>query len=171
MTRTTPLGRLALVLALVVVVLDQITKAWVLGPLALRLGEPRPIIPGLFNFTLVHNEGVSFHLLVANSDLARWALVLFSLVVAGGLAVWAQRSARRLTALALSLVIGGAVGNAVDRARLGHVTDFIDFSALHFPWVFNVADSAISIGVAILLLESLFTPSAPTSSSDAPKKA
>ena len=171
MTRTTPLGRLALILAVVVVALDQISKAWVLGPLALRLGEPRAVIPGLFNFTLVHNEGVSFHLLVANSDLARWALVVFSLVVAAALAVWAQRSSRRVTALSLGLVIGGAVGNAVDRARLGHVTDFLDFSALHFPWVFNVADSAISVGVTILLLESFFTPAAPTSSTDAPKKA
>ncbi|CAN5141664.1 signal peptidase II [soil metagenome] len=171
MNRTTPLGRLALILALVVIVLDQITKAWVLGPLALRLGESHPVIPGLFNFTLVHNEGVSFHLLVASTDLARWALVVFSLIVAVGLAVWAQRSQRRLTACALGLVIGGAVGNAVDRARLGHVTDFIDFSGLHFPWVFNVADSAISVGVAILLIESFLTPAAPSSSPDAPKKA
>ena len=170
MNRTTPLGRLALILALVVIVLDQITKAWVLGPLALRLGEPRPVIAGLFNLTLVHNEGVSFGLLKANADLARWALVLFSLVVAVALAVWAQRSTRRLSALALGLVIGGAVGNAVDRARLGHVTDFLDFSALHFPWVFNVADSAISVGVVILLIESFITP-APAAGADAPKKA
>ena len=147
----------AYVVALLVIVVDQISKAWVLGGLKLELYVPRPVIPPIFNLTLVHNEGVSFGLLKANAELSRWALVLFSVVVAAGLAYWSQRVERPLTRLAIGLVMGGAVGNAVDRARLGHVTDFLDFSGLHFPWVFNGADSAISVGVAILLLEGLFT--------------
>ena len=155
----------AYLIALLALVLDQISKAWILSGLKLGLSAPHPVIPGLFNLTLVHNEGVSFGLLKANADLSRWALVVFSLVVAGALAAWVRRVDKPLTRLALGLVIGGAVGNAVDRARLGHVTDFLDFSGLHFPWVFNVADSAISVGVAMLLLEGLFArdPSKPGS--------
>ena len=157
----------AYLIALAVIVLDQISKAWILSGLKLTLYAPHPVIPGLFNLTLVHNEGVSFGLLKANADLSRWALVVFSLAVAAALAVWVRRVERPLTRLALGLVIGGAVGNAVDRARLGHVTDFLDFSGLHFPSVVNVADSAISIGVAVLLIEGLFTREPPTTEAGA----
>jgi signal peptidase II len=167
MNRLTPNGRFALVVALAVIAVDQLTKAWVLGPLHLALYESRPVIPPVFNLTLVHNEGVSFGLLKANADLARWGLVLFSLAVAGALGWWAQGAQRRLSALAIGLVMGGALGNAIDRARLGHVTDFLDFSGLHFPWVFNGADTAINIGVAILLLEGLFGPAQPAAAKKA----
>ena len=158
----------AYLIALAVIVLDQISKAWILSGLKLSLYAPHPVIPGLFNLTLVHNEGVSFGLLKANADISRWALVLFSLIVAAALAVWLRRVDKPLTRLALALVIGGAVGNAVDRARLGHVTDFLDFSGLHFPWVFNVADSAISVGVAVLLIEGLLTRDPPKAEGIAP---
>lgn len=153
------------------VVLDLLTKAWVLMGLRLQLYVPRPVIPGLFNLTLVHNEGVSFGLLKANADLSRWALVLFSLVVAGALAVWARRVEKPLTRLAIALVMGGAIGNAVDRAIMGHVTDFLDFSGLHFPWVFNVADSGITVGVIVLLAEGLLTRDPPKTAKGAPEKA
>ena len=156
----------AYVLAAAVIVVDQISKAWVLTGLKLQLFEPHPVIPPIFNLTLVHNEGVSFGLLKANADLARWALVIFSFIVAAALAFWVRRVDRPLTRIALGLVIGGAIGNAIDRARLGHVTDFLDFSGLHFPWVFNAADSAISIGVAILLLEGVFTRETANPASD-----
>lgn len=151
----------AYLIALLVIALDQISKAWILSGLKLELAAPHPVIPGIFNLTLVHNEGVSFGLLKANADLSRWALVVFSLIVAGALVVWLRRVDKPLTRLALGLVIGGAVGNAIDRARLGHVTDFLDFSGLRFPWVFNAADSAISIGVAVLLIEGLLTRDPP----------
>src|ERR1700761_7372003 len=102
-----------------VIGLDQITKAWALLGLKLELYVARPVIPGLFNLTLVHNDGVSFGLLKANADLSRWMLVAFSVVVAGALAFWSQRVERTLTRLAFGLVMGGAAGNAIDRARLG----------------------------------------------------
>ncbi|MBE7219257.1 MAG: signal peptidase II [Caulobacteraceae bacterium] len=151
---------LAYVVAAVAVGLDQLSKWWVLGPLDLRFRGQVPVVPPLFNFTLVHNTGVSFGLLRASADLGRWLLTLFSLAVAVALAVWVRRAARPLTALSIGLIIGGAVGNAIDRIRLGFVVDFIDVSGLHFPWVFNVADSCITVGVALLVLESLFQPAA-----------
>ncbi len=140
--------------AAIAVALDQLSKWWVLGPLDLAVQGQIPVVPGLFNLTLVHNAGVSFGLLRAGADLGRWLLTLFSLAVAVALAVWARRATRPLSALAIGLIIGGAVGNAIDRIRLGVVTDFLDFSGAHFPWVFNVADSCISVGVAVLVLES-----------------
>jgi signal peptidase II len=84
----------------------------------------------------------------------RWGLVAFSVVGAAALAWWARTADRRLLAVSLGLVIGGAIGNAIDRARFGQVVDFIDATALKFPWVFNVADSAISIGIGLLILDS-----------------
>ena len=119
---------------------------------------------------MVHNAGVSFGLLRADAALGRWALALFSFAVAAGLAWWARKAARPLGATALGLVMGGAVGNAVDRVRVGVVTDFLDFSGLHFPWVFNVADSAITVGVALLVLESVLTPASPGRAGDAAAK-
>jgi signal peptidase II len=98
---------------------------------------------------------VSFGLLRADADLTRWALAAFSIIVAVVLAVWVRGATRRLAAVALGLVIGGAVGNVVDRIRFGAVADFLDFSRLWFPWIFNVADAAISCGVALLLLDML----------------
>ena len=144
--------------ALLVVALDQLSKWWVLGPLRLPELGRIVVVPHLFDFTLVHNSGVSFGLFHAGAELGRWLLTGFSLAVAVGLAWWARTAARPLVALAIGLVIGGAVGNAVDRVRLGEVTDFLDASGLHFPWVFNLADSAISVGVAVLLLDSLLAP-------------
>ncbi|HEX2559014.1 signal peptidase II, partial [Phenylobacterium sp.] len=83
----------------------------------------------------------------------RWALTLFGFGVAAALAVWVRKADKPLTAAALGCIIGGAVGNAIDRIRYGHVADFIDVSRLHFPWVFNIADAAINIGVGLLILE------------------
>jgi signal peptidase II len=86
----------------------------------------------------------------------RWGFVAFSLVVAVLLAAWARRQARLLPAIGLGLIVGGAIGNAIDRARFGSVVDFIDVQQLgFFPWIFNVADSAITVGVVVLLLDSM----------------
>lgn len=141
-------------LALAVIVLDQLSKHWILFvyDLPARISEQ---VAGPFFLTMVWNQGVSFGLLRADQDLGRWLLVAFSVAVAIALAIWARRGDRTLMALALGLVMGGAIGNAIDRARFGAVVDFIDVSRLYFPWVFNIADAAISVGVVLLLLDGL----------------
>ena len=156
----TRLGWSAYLLAVAVIALDQLTKWLMLGPLHLAERGQIPMLPPVLNWTLVHNSGVSFHLF-AGGDLSRWGLSLFSVLVAGALAWWARKADRVINAAGIGLIIGGAVGNAVDRVRLGYVIDFIDVSGLHFPWVFNVADSAITVGVGLLLLESLLAPKKP----------
>lgn len=157
MSAVTRQGWAAYALAAAVIALDQLSKAWVLGPLDLPARGQVPVLPPFLNFTLVHNTGVSFHLL-AGGELSRWGLTVFSLAVAAALAGWARRTDKAVQAAGLGLIMGGAVGNAVDRIRIGHVTDFIDVSGLHFPWVFNGADSAINVGVALLLLDSVLAP-------------
>jgi signal peptidase II len=108
-----------------------------------------------FRLSLVYNPGISFGLLAA-SGAGRWLLVLFALAVVIAVGVWARSLTRPLPAVALGLIMGGALGNnIIDRVRFGRVTDFLDFSGLGFPWVFNVADAAINIGVAVLLIEVL----------------
>ncbi|MFM8820312.1 MAG: signal peptidase II [Phenylobacterium sp.] len=150
----TPAGRLGFALAAVLVAADQASKAWVLYGLDLPLRLSVPVL-GPLRFTMVWNEGVSFGFLQARHDLVRWGLTAFALAVALVMAAWLRRTDRRLLALGLGLIIGGAVGNAIDRARFGAVVDFIDVSALgFFPWVFNLADSAINVGVALMLWDS-----------------
>ncbi len=152
-----PLTRYALLsygLAVVVLILDQVSKAWMLYGLHLADLGTIPILP-FFRLSLVWNRGFSFGLL-ANVDLARWLLSIFSIGVAIALALWARKTRRLLPSLGLGLIIGGAIGNAVDRLRMGAVVDFLDFTQIgFFPWVFNVADSAITVGVVLLLLDSL----------------
>ena len=142
--------------AAAVIVLDQITKAWMLYGLHIReVGQIRVLEP-IFNLTFVLNRGVSFGLLTGG-ETGRWLLTVFSIVVAGLLAFWATRADRRLLIAAIGLIMGGALGNVIDRIRFGGVVDFLDFSGLYFPWVFNVADSAISIGVVLLILDSFIS--------------
>ncbi|MBA3048158.1 MAG: signal peptidase II [Alphaproteobacteria bacterium] len=148
--------------ALFVIILDQLTKAWIMGGLDLReLGHIQVLSP-LFNLTWVENRGVSFGLFGDGSG--RWALSAFSIAVAGVLGWWALKADRRLLITAIGLVMGGALGNVIDRIRFGYVVDFLDFSGPHFflgsmkinfPWIFNVADSAICIGVVLLILDSV----------------
>jgi signal peptidase II len=146
----------AFVFALLVVVLDQLTKAWIVSGLDLREIGRVNVLPPILNFTWVENRGVSFGLFGDGS--ARWMLSLFSIVVAGILGWWALRADRRLLITAIGLVMGGAVGNVIDRIRFGFVVDFIDFSGTgFFPWVFNIADSAITVGVILLILDSLLS--------------
>ena len=161
MAEVSPAGRLAFGLAAAVLVVDQAVKAWILEGLDLPLRLSVDLVWPL-RLTMVWNEGVSFGFLQARHDLARWGLTAFALVVALALAAWARRADRRLLGVALGLIIGGAVGNAIDRARFGAVVDFIDVSAMgFFPWVFNVADAAITIGVLLMLLDS-FRKDSPT---------
>ncbi len=142
--------------AALIVLIDQLTKAWVLYGLELREVGRVLVAPPVFNLTFVLNDGVSFGLFGGGAG--RWALSAFSILVAGGLAWWATRVERRLLISAIGLVMGGALGNVIDRIRFGGVVDFIDFSGTGlFPWIFNVADSAITVGVVLLLVDSLIS--------------
>jgi signal peptidase II len=152
--KVTRFGAVAYGLAATAIVLDQIVKSWFLG-LGLVPGATLPVAWPL-RLTMVWNQGVSFGLFRADHDLMRWLLTLFSLGVACALAWWARTANRPLIGLGLGFVIGGAVGNAIDRIRFGAVVDFVDVTQLgFFPWVFNVADSAITVGVICLLLDSI----------------
>lgn len=142
--------------AAVVIVLDQITKYWMLLGFELREVGRVHVLPPILNFSYVENTGVSFGLFGGGE--ARWVLSIFSLIVAAGLAWWAVKAERRTLIAAIGLVIGGAVGNAIDRIQYGYVVDFIDFSGTGvFPWVFNIADSAITIGVVLLIIDSVMS--------------
>ena len=147
----------AYALAILVIGLDQASKHWLLGDLRLAPGMSWPVW-GPLRFTLVANNGISFGFFQSQAPWTRWALAAFSLAVTIGLGVWAKRSEKAFTAVTLGLIMGGAVGNLVDRVTRGAVVDFVDVQALHFPWIFNLADSAISVGITLLLIESLFTP-------------
>jgi signal peptidase II len=153
------LATVAYLVALAVIVVDQAVKYLLVVVVGLTTQVSVPLL-GPIDMRLVWNEGISFGLFRTDLPWTRWALAGFSGAVAIALAVWARRIERPLTALAVGLVMGGAVGNLIDRVRYGAVADFLDASRLHFPWIFNVADSAISIGIALLLAESLFTPRA-----------
>ena len=155
MMKVTRPGWTAYGLAATIIVLDQLSKYWILAVLRLPEYATHDVLWPL-QFTRIWNQGVSFGLLQASQDLVRWGLVMFSTAVAALLVGWARSQARLLPALGLGLVIGGALGNAIDRARFGAVVDFIDVQRLgFFPWIFNIADSGITIGVILLLLDSL----------------
>jgi signal peptidase II len=141
-----------------VFLVDQLSKWLVTGPLDVdRIGAKMDLLP-FFDLRFVPNVGVSLGLLPADSAWMRWALVLLTGAIAIGVAVWMRREANPRDKAALALVLGGALGNILDRIRFGYVVDFAD---LHFgEWrpflVFNVADAAITIGVVILLIRALF---------------
>ena len=147
----TKLGLRCLALFALVLILDQASKAWVLNGLHFSYeGDHVTILP-IFSLTFVHNTGMSFGLL-GHTGFGRWLLTGFQLVAAGALAYGTTKAKSPLVACALASIAGGALGNAIDRIRFGWVVDFLDFSGTHvFPWVFNVADSAICIGVGLLL--------------------
>ena len=156
MTRLLGLALLALT-----VVLDQLSKSWVvayfdrLSP-APMAGVPQRVVTSFFNLILTWNRGMSFGLFNRDSS---WNTALFSVlavVIVTGLLVWLWRTESTLVAGGIGLVAGGAVGNVIDRLRIGAVTDFLDFHwhDWHFA-TFNLADSAITTGVALLLLDAL----------------
>lgn len=154
-SRVTAWGWRAYVIALVVLILDQLSKYWILSVARLPEGGTMEVFPPL-QFTRIWNQGVSFGLLQAQHDVVRWGMVAFNIGVAILLTFWAKSQVRVLPAVGLGLLIGGAIGNAIDRARFGAVVDFIDVQRLgFFPWIFNVADSGITVGVILILLDSL----------------
>ncbi len=146
--RSTRLGLMCLWVTLAVLILDQASKAWVIYGLRLPLYGQVKILP-FFSITMVKNLSMSFSLLPAG-DWTRWLLTLFQALAGCILILGATRARHVLVGIALAMIAGGAIGNGLDRIRLGWVVDFLDFSGLYFPWVFNIADSAISIGVVLL---------------------
>ena len=163
--------KLGFAVALIVFALDQLAKWVVTGPLGLnRLGDQLVLLP-IFNLTYTENQGISLGLLNATNPVGRWMLVAVTAAIAIGVAVWIGREKHRLDQAALGMVLGGALGNILDRTRFGYVVDFAD---LHFgdfrPFlVFNVGDAAISIAVVILLLRAFLTPKE-RAKGDAPKE-
>jgi len=145
-------------IALIVFAADQLTKWIVAGPLQLQAVRQIEILP-IFRLSWTENKGISLGLLNAETEIGRWMLVAVTGAIAIGVAFWIGREKQRGDQLALGMVLGGALGNILDRIRFGYVVDFAD---LHFgdfrPFlVFNVADAAISIGVVILLLRAFMT--------------
>ncbi|WP_332871540.1 signal peptidase II [Parvularcula mediterranea] len=149
------LFRIGMILAGATIVLDQITKLWILHGIHLpdRYGN-KIEISGIFDLTYTENRGVSFGLF-AGGMTSRVLLSLLSAVVSVFLIRWLTRIERPVTAYGAGLILGGAIGNLIDRVFYGFVVDFLDFSGLGFPYIFNVADAAINIGVACLLLDAL----------------
>ncbi len=148
--------RPAYLLALAVLLIDQLSKYWVTDILHLPERGSIPVLP-VFSLTFVGNVGVSMGLLQAGSDVARWGLTLLTAAIAGIVALWIRRESNRSDAMALGLVLGGALGNILDRVRYGYVVDFLHFFWGPYSfWVFNVADAAISSGVMMLLVRALF---------------
>lgn len=141
--------------SLVVIILDQVTKSAAVGNL--ELFQPVNIFPG-FNFTLMYNEGAAFSFLSDASGWQRWFFTVVAVVVSIAIVFWLKGlpAEQRVTALSLSLILGGAIGNVWDRILLGHVVDFIDvyYAEHHWP-AFNIADSAISVGAVLLIIDSL----------------
>jgi signal peptidase II len=146
--------RLGLIIAAVIVIADQATK-WLI---VARVMDPPRVIEVLpfFNIVMVWNRGVSFGAFNDGSAAMGWVLTGFALAIAAGLVFWLWRAKDRLTAIAVGLIIGGAIGNVIDRVRIGAVADFLDFHIGNYHWpAFNLADSAITIGVGLILLEAL----------------
>ena len=143
-------------LAAAVIASDQLTKwlvvEWFGG--ASRGFQP---VTGFFNLVLTHNTGVSFGLLASDNPWNAWALSGLSLAIVAGLAVWLTRQERALPALAIGAIIGGALGNVIDRLHAPGVIDFLDFHLAGWHWpAFNLADSSITVGVALLIFDALF---------------
>jgi signal peptidase II len=157
--------QVSLILALVVLVLDIVTKRWVES--VLLPGQQIPLT-GFFNLVLTYNAGAAFSFL---SDASGWQRWFFSAIAASasGLIIYLLRkhAADKLFCMALSLILGGALGNLWDRITLGHVVDFLDFHVSNYHWpAFNVADSAIFLGAMLLILDSFRRKESDTGKSD-----
>ena len=145
-------------LAAAMIVLDQLTKWWALG--ALQPAEtPHPVIPGILNWTLTFSTGAAFSFLADSAGWQRWFFVLLALAISAVLVTWLARTPRRdwRTSLPLALIVGGAIGNLIDRLHAAQVTDFIHvyFRQWNYP-VFNLADCAITVGAVMLVVFGLF---------------
>ncbi len=116
-------------------------------------------LTGFFSIVMVWNRGISFGLFGSGEELTRWLLTGFALVIAAGLIFWMHMQTKKLPVIALGMVVGGAVGNAIDRIVYGAVADFFDVHVAGYSWpAFNVADSAITVGVLLLVADALLAP-------------
>ncbi|HDZ16403.1 MAG TPA: lipoprotein signal peptidase [Methylophaga aminisulfidivorans] len=141
-------------LSLLIIIIDQATKWWAISELALY--ESIPVFPS-FNITLAYNHGAAFSFLAAEAGWQRWFFVGLALVVSVALLLWLSKlkSHAKLEAASLTLILGGAIGNVIDRFIHGYVIDFLDvyYGSYHWP-IFNIADSAICVGAALLIIDS-----------------
>ena len=151
---------LGVVAALITLILDQASKLWLLHVFNLAERQPVRLAPVL-DLVLAWNRGISYSLFWAEGDTGRWLLVGGTLIATALLAGWLWRAHSWLTGLALGLLIGGALGNVVDRIAYGAVADFVFFHVGNFRWyIFNGADCAIVVGIALLLVEMIWPPAA-----------
>lgn len=142
-------------LAATVLLLDQLSKSWIIHGIGLHEIRHVPVLP-FFSLSWVENRGVSMGLLTMDGDLGRWVLVGLTAGIALFVAFWLRREKHWPESLALGLILGGAIGNIIDRVRFGYVVDFIHLHIGEWSfYVFNVADAAISVGVVLLLIRSL----------------
>jgi len=150
--------RRGLAVAAVVAIADQLSKAWILR---LFTEQQQPVermepVTGFFNLVLTWNRGMSFGLFNNDATLNAAIFTVIAAVIVGGLLVWLRRAAEPLIGIAIGLVIGGAIGNVVDRLWRGAVVDFLDFHLGDWHWfAFNLADAAICIGVGLMVIDSL----------------
>jgi len=157
MTRNARMG-LGLALAALILAADQGSKIWILRVIDLPNRGQVPVIPGFLDLAMVWNHGVTFGLFQAGNGIGQIVLAAIAIAVVAGLLVWLRRAENALIAASLGAIAGGALGNVADRFRYGMVVDFIHVhwrGADPFPFVFNIGDSAIVLGVAALLLDSV----------------
>ena len=142
-------------IAALTLAIDQANKLWLMDVYDIAANQPVRLAP-VFDVVFARNPGISYSLLPAHSPGARWALVAFTLAATIGIGIWlVWRTPTRVPAIGLGLVLGGALGNAIDRFAYGWVADFYYFHVGGFHWyVFNLADVAIVVGVALLLVDS-----------------
>jgi signal peptidase II len=141
-------------------VLDQANKLWLIFGFGIESRQPVRLAP-FFDIIFAKNTGISYSLFRAQNDGQRYALILFTLAITLSLSIWLWRSQSLIVSISLGLIIGGALGNGIDRVAYGFVADFYHFHIGTFSWyVFNLADVAIVAGVGLLLYDSLF-PTAP----------
>ncbi len=150
--------RLGFIIAAVIVFFDQASKWLVINVVHMPMFCDKcvSVLPPIFYLTHVENTGVSFGLLNNDTLWGRIALIVFVLSVAGVFTYMLLKTDRVWPGVAVGLVIGGAIGNVIDRIVHGRVFDFLDFSGLGFPWIFNIADSAITIGMVLLAWDTFF---------------
>jgi signal peptidase II len=150
-----PSGWRWLPITVAVIALDQFVKAWIVQHLALyRTVRVLPVL----DVTLTYNKGAAFSFLAQASGWQQWVFAGLAVVVAAGITLWLRRlngRTQRTLCISLSLIMGGALGNLIDRVRIGHVVDFIiaHWHRVYFPWAFNIADSAITVGAVLLFLD------------------
>ena len=148
--------RLGLAVATLTAIADQATKL-VFFRYLVEGGRPLVEVQPFFNLVTVWNYGASFGMFNRGSRTGSAVFVVLAVIIVSALVVWLRKAETRTLAVALGLVIGGAAGNVIDRLRFGAVFDFLDFHALGWHWpAFNLADSAISVGVGLLLIDTLF---------------